>query len=98
MRQPAPDPFTLAIVQRVLETAVRPLADRVAALEARLDKHEKRLNRPHSGKYVPGRLYEINEECTRNGSTWRAVVDDPKTGPPGDGWVLVAQGTRRNPE
>src|SRR5262245_54990133 len=92
MKGPAPDPFTLAVVQRVLEGAVRPLAERLTALEAVVGEHGKQLARTHTGKYQPGRDYEAGEECTWHGSTWRAAVDAPPGAPPGDGWILIAQG------
>jgi len=91
-------PDVLAVVQLLLAKyqaeVVAPLTARVHVLEKEVEAHKQRLARGHRGTYQPGALYETGDEVMVHGSTWRALVDDPKGAPPGDGWVLVAQGRK----
>lgn len=94
----APRPDLLAVVQVLLAKyhaeAIAPLQQQVEELKRQLALHQRQLERGHRGKYIPGALYEKGDECSWVGSTWRALVNDPKDSPPSPEWALVAQGTR----
>lgn len=83
-----------ALLTKYHAATIVPLLARIQLLEKRCDEYERAMRRGHRGKYIAGALYERGEEVMLNGSTWRALEDDPKHGPPGPGWVLVAQGRR----
>lgn len=94
-------PDALAVVQLLLakyqREVVQPLLARLTELEALVAAHTRRLERGHCGPYQRGALYETGDEVMVHGSTFRAQLDDPSGPPPGDGWVMVAQGRKRNP-
>jgi hypothetical protein len=97
-------PDVLTIVQMLLakyqREVVQPLlaaqAARIADLEAQVAAHTRRLERGHCGVYQPGALYETGDEVLVNGSTYRAMADDPHGPPPGDDWQMVSQGRKYN--
>ena len=106
----APRPDVLAVMQQLLRKyhgdVVVPLLARaaerdaqqqarIAELEAQVAAHTRRLERGHCGPYQRGALYETGDEVMWNGSTWRALMDDPPAlTADGGGWVMVAQGRK----
>jgi hypothetical protein len=90
-----------ALLARYHAATIIPLLARIALLEKRCDELQRAARRGHRGTYIAGALYEIGEEVALNGSTWRALVDDPKN-PPGTGsdkeWQLIAQGRKNHAE
>ncbi len=73
-----------------IESVVRPLAERIAALEAR---EAKSLADGYKGSWLPGR-YERGALCSHAGSLWLCIEDGD--GKPGGSpsWRLIVKGSR----
>ena len=98
--------FWTDLVIQAIETATKPLRDRIKALEARaaeLEKdaaHQKTLPKGwnHCGPWKPGVTYNSNDVVTFQGSSWIAkeknVVrsNDPTTGH--TCWTLMVKAGR----
>lgn len=69
---------------------LRPIFDRVAALESELAEAR---NLGYKGVWRSNSIYNRGNLCTHSGSLWIAeTTTDAKPGTPDSGWKMVAKG------
>jgi hypothetical protein len=76
-----------------LGKALRPLHDRITVLEAEVER-AKAAPFQYTGVYEPGRMYQMNQLATFNGSLWIALRTTQQKPADGDGWQLCVRAGR----